>query len=127
MTAMADVQPDLFTAEADDPGETSQTEVVDEPGRSIEYLAGYSDGYRTAMAVLDEAGAFLSATLQPADAVDLAAARADATAYREPDLTGDQLRARAYTSWALPLPADLVGHDSATNHCAADDVTQEAL
>ena len=102
------------------------TGVVEAP-RSVEYLAGYSDGYRAAMCVLDEAGAFLSTTLRPAEAIDLACVRARAGTRTGPDLTGQQLRAHAYASWDLPLPADLAEHATDThNHASARvDVIEE--
>ena len=98
--------------------------------RSVEYLAGYSDGYRTAMSVLDEAAAFLSDTLRPADAAALVAARAANATRHGHDLTGDELRANAYASWDLPLPADLAEHATdAHDHASTAhvDVLEEGL
>ena len=123
MIAAAERLPDLSTSEPEPAGAHAPAE----PTRSIEYLDGYSDGYRTAMSVLDEAAAFLSTTLRPADAVDLAAARADAIRRTDQGLTGEQLRARAYTSWDLPLPADLAEHGTDSHRRPAADVTEEAL
>ena len=124
MIAAAERPPDLSTS---DPESNETSASPEPPPRSIEYLAGYSDGYRTAMSVLDEAAAFLSTTLRPADAVDLAAARVDAIRRPDSGLTGDQLRARAYTSWDLPLPADLAEHGTDSFSRPAADVTEEAL
>jgi hypothetical protein len=74
---------------------------VDSTHVSTDYLAGYSDGYRAAISVLDEAGAFLS-TLKPSQALDVAAARGRRDTYPTPAQTAAQIRADAYISWGLP-------------------------
>ena len=86
---------------------------------STAYLAGYSDGYRAAISVLDEAGAFL-ATLKPSQALDLAAARGRRDTYPAPAKTADQMRADAYTSWDLPNPGAGQGTSPSSDQADVD-------
>ena len=86
---------------------------------STAYLAGYSDGYRAAISVLDEAGAFL-ATLKPSQALDLAAARGRRDTSPTPAKTPAQIRADAYTSWDLPNPGAGQGTSPSSDQADVD-------
>ncbi len=74
------------------------------------YEAGWTAGYRAAMTVLDEAGAFLAATLQPVrrarrhPARRPAQARPAPTGRRPRDVA--ERRRRTYASWGLTPPDD---------------------
>jgi hypothetical protein len=89
---------------------------------STAYLSGYSDGYRAALSVLDEAGAFLAAQ-RPSQGLAAAAARARRDTYAQPAKTAEQLRANAYASWGLTDPRTQQAHTTeATDAADSDEV-----
>jgi hypothetical protein len=91
-----------------------------ESGSAYGHAAGYVDG----VAVLDDAAAALAKT-QPWKSIEVAAARERLRHPATPDRTAEQLRAEAFRSWGLDLPADATASDHLAETTACDDLTDD--